>query len=156
MSRPERSSGRLSSKVTTSLSDSSCICCWNAATVPRPGGFALSARAFHRATCLATLAIELPPCVRVQASTPVHSEPLVDMLVQVCLAGSYLFGTVVLRIFLCRVRLKTVWILLASADPSPAVVLGRCLLPDRELRLVDLQLSRPSEHCIPRAFTWRG
>ena len=40
-----------------------------------------------------------------------------------------LVGTVVLRIFLCRVGFTTVWILLASADPSPAVVLGRCLSP---------------------------
>ena len=28
--------------------------------------------------------------------------------------------------------------------------------PDCELRAVDLHLSPPSEHCIPRAFTWRG
>ena len=85
------------------------------------------ARAFHQATCLVTLATELPPCIRVQASIPVQSELLIDLLVQVCLAGSCLFGTVELRIFLCRERLTTVWILLASADPSPAVVLRRCL-----------------------------
>ena len=96
-----------SSKVTTCLSDSSWTCC--------------------RATFLATLATELPPCVRVQAATPVRSELPIDLLVQDCSAGSCLFGTVVLRIFLCRVRLTTLWILLASADPSPAVALGRCL-----------------------------
>ena len=60
-----------------------------------------------------------------------------------------------LRIFLCRVRLKkTVGILLASADPSPADVLGHSLsrLFDHELRAVDRNLSPSSEHCVPRAF----
>ena len=84
-----------SSKVTTCLADSSWTCCQDAVRVPRPCGWAFAAWAFHRRTCLATLATELPPSDRVQASTSVRSELLVDLLVQVCLAGSCLFGTIV-------------------------------------------------------------
>ena len=89
---------------------------------------------FHRATCLATLATELPPSVRVQASAPVHCALLVDLLVPVCLAGSCLFGTVVPRIFLCRMRLTTVWILLASADRLPLLCSVVAWSPDGAMR----------------------
>ena len=66
------------------------------------------------------------------------------------LLGAVSFWTVVLRIFLCRVRLTTVWILLASADPS-----SRCRarsLPESGCLtvscVVNLHLGPPSEHCI--------
>ena len=78
-----------SSRVTTCLSDPSWTCCRNAVGVPRPRGLALSARAFHRATCLATLATQLPPCVRVQASTPFNLSFL-----SICLFKSVLLGAV--------------------------------------------------------------
>ena len=58
MSRPEKSSTRRSrpGSPCVHLSDSSWTRCRNAPGVPRPCGLAPSARAFHRATCLATLA----------------------------------------------------------------------------------------------------
>ena len=88
MDPPERSSGRLSHPKSLRV--------WPT----RPGLAAgmrfvfrvpvaerlLLGRSFHRTMCLATLATELPPCDRVQASTSVRSELLVDLLVQVCLA----------------------------------------------------------------------
>ena len=131
MSRPERSSGRLSRPR------SPCV----RLTGPElAAGMRLVFRAsqqlsafcsaFHRATCLATLATELPLCVRVHASTPVRSELLIDQLAQISLAGSCLFGTVALHIFLCRVRVTD------CVDPAafrgsvcPLGVLGRRLSP---------------------------
>ena len=118
---------------------------------------ALAARAFHRTTCLAILATELPHCDRVQASTSVRSELLVDLLVQVCLAGSCLFGTIVPRNVLRRVRVPTVWILLISAGPSArwaCSVVARVRLSDRELRVVDLHLSL-AVWALAR-LAWRG
>ena len=77
-----------SSRVTTYLSDSSWTCCRNAVGVPRPCGLALSARAFHRATCLATLATEHP------ASAFKPRRPFELSFSSICLFKSVLLGAV--------------------------------------------------------------
>ena len=108
MSRPERYSDRLSRpgspRVCLTRPGLAARMCWSFRD-PLAQRFLLGRCIEQHVSRL--LQPSYNPASAFKLPRPLRSELLVDLPVQVCFAGRCLFGTVVLRIFLCRMRLTT-------------------------------------------------